>query len=71
MKDKQETAVEWLMKEMSKTYIFNQHDFDMFKEAKEMENSQKAHAFHLGMETQRLITNMETQRLITNKNNEQ
>jgi hypothetical protein len=57
MKDKQETAVEWLMKEISKTYIFNQHDFDMFKQAKEMENAQKAHAFNFGMETQRAITN--------------
>lgn len=30
------TAVEWLFDEMQKTYIFNQDDFDMFKQAKEM-----------------------------------
>ena len=35
-----QTAVEWLMEEMSKTYIFNQDDFDMFKQAKEMEKEQ-------------------------------
>ena len=34
------TAVEWLMEEMSKTYIFNQDDFDMFKQAKEIEKEQ-------------------------------
>ena len=34
-----QTAVEWLMEEMSKTYIFNQDDFDMFKQAKEMEQA--------------------------------
>ena len=34
------TAVDWLMEEMSKTYIFNQDDFDMFKKAKEMEKEQ-------------------------------
>jgi hypothetical protein len=34
------TAVEWLMEEMSKTYIFNQDDFDMFKQAKQMEKEQ-------------------------------
>jgi hypothetical protein len=34
-----QTAVEWLMEEMSKTYIFNQDDFDMFKQAKEMEQT--------------------------------
>ena len=34
------TAVEWLMEEMQKTYIFNQDDFDMFKQAKEMEKQQ-------------------------------
>jgi hypothetical protein len=38
--NKQQTAVEWLMKEMSKTYIFNQDDFDMFKQAKQMEKQQ-------------------------------
>jgi hypothetical protein len=35
-----QTAVEWLEEEMSKTYIFNQDDFDMFKKAKEMEKQQ-------------------------------
>jgi hypothetical protein len=35
-----QTAVEWLEEEMSKTYIFNQDDFDMFKKAKEMEKKQ-------------------------------
>lgn len=34
------TAVEWLLEEMQKTYIFNQNDFDMFKKAKEMEQEQ-------------------------------
>ena len=34
------TAVEWLMEEMQKTYIFNQDDFYMFKQAKEMEKQQ-------------------------------
>lgn len=34
------TAVEWLMEEMQKTYIFNQDDFDMFKQVKEMEKQQ-------------------------------
>ena len=36
-----QTAVEWLMEEMSKTYIFNQDDFDMFKQAKEMDKKQR------------------------------
>jgi hypothetical protein len=36
-----QTAVEWLMEEMSKTYIFNQDDFDMFKHAKEMDKEQR------------------------------
>lgn len=31
------TAVEWLLNEMQKTYIFNQDDFDMLKKAKQME----------------------------------
>lgn len=35
-----QTAVEWLIEEMSKTYIFNQDDFDMFKQAKEKEKQQ-------------------------------
>jgi hypothetical protein len=39
------TAVEWLMEEMQKTYIFNQDDFDMFKQAKEMEKQQITEAF--------------------------
>ena len=34
------TGVEWLENEMQKTYIFNQNDFDMFKQAKEMEKQQ-------------------------------
>ena len=34
------TAVEWLENEMQKTYIFNQNDFDMFKQAKELEKQQ-------------------------------
>ena len=36
----QQTAVEWLENEMQKTYIFNQNDFDMFKQAKEIEKQQ-------------------------------
>jgi predicted nucleic acid-binding protein len=39
-----ETAIEWLMEEMSKTYIFNQDDFDMFKQAKEMEKQQQGYS---------------------------
>lgn len=34
------TAVEWLENEMQKTYAFNQNDFDMFKQAKELEEQQ-------------------------------
>ena len=34
------TAVEWLENEMQKTYAFNQNDFDMFKQAKELEKQQ-------------------------------
>ena len=44
------TAVEWLEEEMSKTYIFNQDDFDMFKKAKEMEKQQIIDAFNLGQQ---------------------
>jgi hypothetical protein len=43
-----QTAVEWLMEEMSKTYIFNQDDFDMFKQAKEMEKQQIIDAYQQG-----------------------
>jgi len=39
-----QTAVEWLMEEMSKTYIFNQDDFDMFKQAKEIEKHQQGYS---------------------------
>jgi hypothetical protein len=42
------TAVEWLMEEMQKTYIFNQDDFDMFKQAKEMEKQQIIDAVDYG-----------------------
>jgi hypothetical protein len=45
-----QTAVEWLEEEMSKTYIFNQDDFDMFKKAKEMEKKQIIDAFNLGQQ---------------------
>ena len=34
------TVVEWLENEMQKTYAFNQNDFDMFNQAKEMEKQQ-------------------------------
>ena len=40
-----QTAVEWLMEEMQKTYIFNQDDFDMFKQAKEIEKQQIIDAY--------------------------
>ena len=43
-----QTAVEWLEEEMSKTYIFNQDDFDMFKKAKEMEKQQIIDAYQQG-----------------------
>lgn len=39
------TAVEWLENEMQKTYIFNQNDFDMFKQAKELEKQQIIDAY--------------------------
>ena len=42
------TAVQWLMEEMSKTYIFNQDDFDMFKKAKEMEKERELNAYANG-----------------------
>jgi hypothetical protein len=48
MEGKKQTAVEWLMEEMSKTYIFNQHDFDMFKQAKQMEKEQIKDAYFIG-----------------------
>jgi hypothetical protein len=32
-----QTAVEWLIEEMSRVYIFDQTDFDLFKQAKKME----------------------------------
>jgi hypothetical protein len=35
-----QTAVEWLMEEMSRVYIFDQTDFDLFKRAKEIERQQ-------------------------------
>jgi hypothetical protein len=57
MKDKQQTAVEWLIGEMSKKYIFNQDDFDIFKQAKEMELDQKIEDFEVGRDVQRMINN--------------
>jgi hypothetical protein len=36
-----QTPVEWLVEEMSKTYIFNQDDFDMFKHAKKIEKEEQ------------------------------
>lgn len=44
------TAVEWLLEEMQKTYIFNQDDFDMFKKAKEIEKQQIIDAWLKGVE---------------------
>lgn len=35
-----QTAIEWLMEEMSRVYIFDQTDFDLFKQAKAMEKQQ-------------------------------
>lgn len=43
-----QTAVEWLLEEMQKTYIFNQDDFDMFKKAKEMFEKQVRDAWNDG-----------------------
>ena len=40
MSNKQQTAVDWLINEMQKTYVFNQDDFNMFKQAKELEKQQ-------------------------------
>lgn len=45
-----QTAVEWLFEEMQKTYIFNQDDFDMFKQAKEMEKQQIIDAIERGFD---------------------
>jgi hypothetical protein len=42
------TSVEWLENEMQKTYIFNQNDFDMFKQAKEMEKEQITDGYNEG-----------------------
>lgn len=42
------TGVEWLENEMQKTYIFNQNDFDMFKQAKEMEKEQITDGYNEG-----------------------
>lgn len=44
-----QTAVEWLFEEMQKTYIFNQDDFDMFKQAKEMEKIYYKRFFDIGI----------------------
>lgn len=35
-----QTAIEWLIEEMSRVYIFDQTDFDMFKQAKALEKQQ-------------------------------
>jgi ABC-type Fe3+ transport system substrate-binding protein len=54
--DKQTTAVEWLVKKLQESGIpLMTDEFEMIQQAKEMENAQKAHSFHLGMEAQRLI----------------
>ena len=55
MKDKQQTAVEWLTLQFdSQTFLTY---YKQIEKAKEMENAQKAHAFNFGIETQRAITN--------------
>jgi hypothetical protein len=48
-----QTAVEWLFEQVWLTPISELPK--ILKQAKEMENAQKAHSFHLGMEAQRLI----------------
>ena len=50
------SAVNWLIEQLTPSISLQQKHIDELKEkAKEMENAQKAHAFHLGMEAQRLI----------------
>jgi intergrase/recombinase len=57
MKDKQQTAVQWLIEQIECRGLVTKELREEFKQALQMENSQKAHAFNFGMETQRLITN--------------
>jgi hypothetical protein len=52
------SAVNWLIDQLHKKQNGDFSDISynqMFEQAKEMENAQKAHSFHLGMEAQRLI----------------
>jgi ABC-type Fe3+ transport system substrate-binding protein len=54
--NKQTTAVEWLVEKLQESGIpLMTDEFEMIQQAKQMENAQKAHSFHLGMEAQRLI----------------
>jgi len=41
----EQSAVEWLENEIQKKYAFNQDDFDMLKQAKEMEKQQIIDAY--------------------------
>ena len=41
----EQSAVEWLENEIQKKYVFNQDDFDMLKQAKEMEKQQIIDAY--------------------------
>ena len=53
------TAVEWLIHNIVEDQTIKAKSMnewiDIFEKAKEIENAQKAHSFHLGMEAQRLI----------------
>jgi uncharacterized ubiquitin-like protein YukD len=54
-----QTAVEWLIHNIVEDQTIKAKSMsewiNIFEKAKEMENAQKAHSFHLGIEAQRLI----------------
>jgi hypothetical protein len=54
-----QTAVQWLIHNIVEDQTIKAKSMsewiDIFKQANEMDNAQKAHSFHLGMEAQRLI----------------
>lgn len=45
-----QTAIEWLMEEMSRVYIFDQTDFDLFKQATEMFKQQIIESYNNGQQ---------------------
>ena len=54
-----QTAVQWLIHNIVEDQTIKAKSMsewiDIFKQANEMDNAQKAHSFYLGMEAQRLI----------------